>query len=343
MTTTANDSGVETSNDSNDTTLLNSHGHSNLSFPTGFDQRSLMQYTNRNELMLFGGGAASSRTAAGGGGSGSGGGVASESSGAVAASCSQQASTSTASTSTTSDPFLPPQSPPPASSSLASISAPTTPTSSSLFASGAVGGSSISSCLDLRVPVSFLTQYQPTYPAINTATNMMASPPKRHICNSEQPHYHHGHQRLKAVRLGGVVGLHKQRAGGGAPVPYIRNLSNERKLRLAASLSNVEVLLRLLDAGVNPNSADEYQRSALHLAASRGYTDVVIQLLKYGAKPNAKDSLGNTALHLAVCSASSFNFNRVVRILLKHGASVQVQDRHGKTPLDLVSARGGGK
>lgn len=118
-----------------------------------------------------------------------------------------------------------------------------------------------------------------------------------------------------------------------------RSPFNERKLRLAASLSNVEMLIRLLESGVNPNSSDDYQRSALHLAASRGYTDVVTQLLKYGAKPNLQDSLGNTPLHLAVCSASSSNFNMVVRILVKNGASVQALDRMGKTPLDLARSK----
>lgn len=55
-----------------------------------------------------------------------------------------------------------------------------------------------------------------------------------------------------------------------ALIPYVCTVPNERKLRLAASVSNVELVVRLLDAGVNPNTADEHQRSPLHLAASRG-------------------------------------------------------------------------
>lgn len=55
-----------------------------------------------------------------------------------------------------------------------------------------------------------------------------------------------------------------------ALIPYAHNLLSERKLRLAASVSNVELLVRQLDAGVNANAADEHQRSPLHLAASRG-------------------------------------------------------------------------
>lgn len=55
-----------------------------------------------------------------------------------------------------------------------------------------------------------------------------------------------------------------------ALVPYVCKLPNERKLRLAASVSNIELLVRLLDSGVNPNTADEHLRCPLHLAASRG-------------------------------------------------------------------------
>lgn len=58
-----------------------------------------------------------------------------------------------------------------------------------------------------------------------------------------------------------------------------------------------------------------------------------------GANPNRQDSLGNTPLHLAVCSASSYNFNMVVRILLQNGARVNILDRSGKTPLDLARSK----
>ncbi|KAH8270482.1 hypothetical protein KR018_010600 [Drosophila ironensis] len=115
--------------------------------------------------------------------------------------------------------------------------------------------------------------------------------------------------------------------------------SNGRKLRTAASTCNVELLNRILEAGANPNAADEYNRSPLHLAACRGYVTIVQQLLKYGANPNVVDSLGNTPLHLAVISASSNNFNVVVGVLLQGGASVHMYDRGNKSPLELAEAK----
>lgn len=53
-------------------------------------------------------------------------------------------------------------------------------------------------------------------------------------------------------------------------VPYIWKIPNERKLRVAASVANTELLKRLLDSGTDPNSYDDHKRTALHLAASRG-------------------------------------------------------------------------
>lgn len=122
-------------------------------------------------------------------------------------------------------------------------------------------------------------------------------------------------------------------------IPQILSMSRERRLRLAASTCNVELLTRLLETGTNPDCFDEHQRSSLHLAACRGYTDIVSQLLKFGANPNIIDSLGNTPLHLAVISASTNNFNLVVRILLKHGANVHLLDRTGKNPLELAESK----
>lgn len=115
--------------------------------------------------------------------------------------------------------------------------------------------------------------------------------------------------------------------------------STGRKLRYAASTNNVELLTRVLESGADPNAADEYKRSPLHLSACRGYIQIVQQLLKFGANPNVLDSLDNTPLHLAVISASSNDFNVVVRVLLQGGASVHLIDRSGKSPLELAEAK----
>lgn len=120
---------------------------------------------------------------------------------------------------------------------------------------------------------------------------------------------------------------------------YIFTESKGRKLRYAASTNNIELLTRVLESGTDPNAADEYKRSPLHLACCRGYIQIVQQLLKFGANPNVVDSLGNTPLHLAVISASSNNFNIIVRVLLQGGASVHMFGRSGKSPLELAESK----
>lgn len=107
------------------------------------------------------------------------------------------------------------------------------------------------------------------------------------------------------------------------------------QLRTAASTNNTDAVERLLAAGVDPNSADEYERSPLHLAACRGYVEVVKLLLRHGADPNVKDSLGNTPLHLAACTSHI----PIVIELLDAGTDVSSHDRHGRNPVQLAQSK----
>lgn len=61
-----------------------------------------------------------------------------------------------------------------------------------------------------------------------------------------------------------------------ALVPYICKIPNERKLRLAASVANTELIKRLLLENTSPDSCDDHKRTALHLAASRGLAIVIL-------------------------------------------------------------------
>ncbi|KAL7644989.1 UNVERIFIED_CONTAM: hypothetical protein RMT77_004813 [Armadillidium vulgare] len=109
----------------------------------------------------------------------------------------------------------------------------------------------------------------------------------------------------------------------------------EKKLRMAASLNNVELVEQLLKENVDPKAVDEKNRTALHIAASKGYTDVVRLLLQYGADPNQKDSIGNTALHLAVCTSQI----ETITLLLKSGTDVRQVDNQGYSPLHLAVSK----
>lgn len=109
----------------------------------------------------------------------------------------------------------------------------------------------------------------------------------------------------------------------------------ERKLRIAVSTNNIELVQSYLFAGVNPNCVDSMGRSPLHLASCSGYSDIVRLLLENGANPNQRDRLGNTPLHLAACT----NNIVVVTLLLKAGTDVCTIDLHGRSPLQLAQSK----
>lgn len=50
--------------------------------------------------------------------------------------------------------------------------------------------------------------------------------------------------------------------------------TEERKLRIAVSLNNVQTVEQLLKEGVDPKVTDDKERSPLHIAASKGYTEI---------------------------------------------------------------------
>ena len=53
-------------------------------------------------------------------------------------------------------------------------------------------------------------------------------------------------------------------------------------------------LKSLLESGVNPNSTDKNDRSALHAAVDSGFEDIIIVLLDAGADYNLADRWGIT-------------------------------------------------
>ena len=53
---------------------------------------------------------------------------------------------------------------------------------------------------------------------------------------------------------------------------------DDRRLRTAANAKNIPILSKLLEAGTDPNAADDLGRTALHIAACKGYSEVVRQV-----------------------------------------------------------------
>jgi ankyrin repeat protein len=78
--------------------------------------------------------------------------------------------------------------------------------------------------------------------------------------------------------------------------------------------------------------------TALHFAADAGQLTSVMRLLDAGAEPNARDELGRTALHWAALSV----FTKEAALfhqLVKGGVDINAQDNEGVTALMLVVER----
>lgn len=74
------------------------------------------------------------------------------------------------------------------------------------------------------------------------------------------------------------------------------------------------------------------ENTPLHVAALRGDRETVRALLEAGADPNVANDSGTTPLHAALQEAHA----QVARMLVAAGASLDASDRAGVTPRDLL-------
>ena len=79
--------------------------------------------------------------------------------------------------------------------------------------------------------------------------------------------------------------------------PYQTKIQQTIAATQAATVGDVEGIIRFYNQGVNLDDGDYDQRTPLHLAASHGHIDVVKFLLSIGAKVNPKDRWGATPLN----------------------------------------------
>ena len=90
---------------------------------------------------------------------------------------------------------------------------------------------------------------------------------------------------------------------------------------------NTDVVILFLDAGMNPNLADDKGRTALMYAAAMDHADTVRVLLARGADLHAKDWNNDTALAQAALTGST----EPTKILLDAGADIHARGDHGFT------------
>jgi len=140
-------------------------------------------------------------------------------------------------------------------------------------------------------------------------------------------------------------------------------------LHIACGAGHLRVVVMLVEAGADVNTADDTKKTPLHHAAETGYYRVIRQLLSLGADLSAADDDGYTALHFAAMNGhltavrvllsqpdSDINTVRwsikplhlaaknghvaLVKELLRRGAEYSVADVEGSTPLHMAAAGG---
>ena len=115
-----------------------------------------------------------------------------------------------------------------------------------------------------------------------------------------------------------------------------RVLSEVEMMMAGVEANRLDVIVYLLNKGINPNAAARSGYTALIVAAAGGRTEIIDLLLARGADVNKANDTGWTAL----MEAARRDQDKTVQQLLKAGAKVNVAEAtNGQTPL-IVAAKG---
>ncbi|CAI8034965.1 Ankyrin homolog [Geodia barretti] len=103
-------------------------------------------------------------------------------------------------------------------------------------------------------------------------------------------------------------------------------------LMQASKVGTVEIARLLLNAGANPNLANDEGQTALIIASTHGHCDVAELLLEKGANPDMQNNDRWTALMAAVYS----NHNNIALKVIEAGATPHIQDKNYTNALLLA-------
>jgi len=108
------------------------------------------------------------------------------------------------------------------------------------------------------------------------------------------------------------------------------------KLLYATANGNDEEVERLIAAGADVNTSDEFKTTPLYYAVGEGHTTIVNKLIEKGVNVNFVDGSGRTPLHMA----ATFGHIEAARALIAAKADVNAVNRFGQTPLHLAAKEG---
>lgn len=117
------------------------------------------------------------------------------------------------------------------------------------------------------------------------------------------------------------------------PGPAARDARGNSPLMYAAALGSLDSMRLLLDAGVDPNAANNFDATPLMWCA--GDAAKVRLLLSKGAKVDTRSKLGRTALLIAAYNDGAIE---AARLLLEKDADVNARDKGGASVLALAAA-----
>ena len=125
-----------------------------------------------------------------------------------------------------------------------------------------------------------------------------------------------------------------------------KKLQEEKQLLAACARGDLKKVERLVDSGVDVNSADESQMTALHFAAMHARDDVIRSLISRGAEVNTSDLKGGfTAMHWVIINAdpqysSTDHLDNSLTALAKAGCRINSTDYNFATPLHIAAQKG---
>ena len=125
-----------------------------------------------------------------------------------------------------------------------------------------------------------------------------------------------------------------------------KKIQEEKALLAACARGDLNKVEKLVDSGVDVNSSDQNQMTALHYAAMHTRDDVIKSLISRGAEVNIDDLKGGfSAIHWVIINAtpkysSTNHLEGCLTALTEAGCRVNATDFNYATPLHIAAQKG---
>jgi hypothetical protein len=124
-------------------------------------------------------------------------------------------------------------------------------------------------------------------------------------------------------------------SGGNCEAARRLNENQATTLMLAAAQGRADLFSTILQCGVDVNTGDKDNDTALHYSAASDNAATIEALVRAGGRVNARNNNGITPLMLA----AALGKEESVKALLARGADVNAKDKSGNTAIDYARAK----